>query len=75
MTEKKNLIVGVNDMELDPPKPGYTRIYEMFHEYRDVSPEEMEANKNDPLLKILREEIMNEINREIIAEINKAARQ
>ena len=65
----KDLIVGVNDMEVDPPKEGYTRIYEMFHSYRDYSPQEIEEMNNDPLMKILREEIQAEINREIITTI------
>lgn len=68
------LIVGVNDKELDPPKEGYTRIYQMFHEYQDYSPAEMEEMANDPLMKLLKEEITKQINLEIIEMINNGAK-
>jgi len=56
-----------------PLKSGYQRMYE-DHTYRgfyDMSPEEIQASIDDPIMKILREEIQKELNKEILSIINK----
>jgi hypothetical protein len=55
--------------ENDPIQPGYTRIYidHTGRVYQDVKTEDLENDRNDPLRKLLLEEIQKEINREIIA--------
>ena len=55
-------------MEEEPVKEGYTRVYtdHTGRYYTDYSPEDMQAMIDDPLAKILREEITKEINKEII---------
>jgi len=55
-----------------PPIPeGYTRIYDdhTHRNFQDFSVEEIEEMRNDPLMKILRECITEEINKEIIKEL------
>jgi len=54
-----------------PVKEGYTRIYEdhTYRNYQDFSPEEMKQMFDDPLLKIVREEVQKEINKEIVSKI------
>ena len=60
-----------DDMKEMPPKPGYTRIYEDHtgRNWTDYSPEEMEEMANDPFVKLLREEIQKEINRDIVEKL------
>lgn len=57
--------------EENPPKPGYHRLYNDHtgRWYDDMSPEQYEAEMNDPRLNILRDEINKEILREIRREI------
>ena len=57
-----------------PVAEGYVRIFEFMHGYRDIPEEELEAAKNDPLYKILMEEVTKEIDKEIIRQIEKNVR-
>ena len=50
-------------------EPGMVRIYEFLHGYRDIPIEEYRKYENDPLLKLLKEEIQKEINREVVRAI------
>jgi len=47
-------------------QPGHVRLYEMFHFYKDIPIEEYEKECDDPLYKLLVEEIRKEIDKEII---------
>jgi nuclear transport factor 2 (NTF2) superfamily protein len=59
-----------------PLKEGYTRIYSDHtgRWFDDYSPEQMEFMRNDPLMKIIHEEITKEIDREIIRQMVKNIR-
>jgi hypothetical protein len=69
----KNIVGGYDEetvlrhLEEVPLKEGYTRIYEDHtgRNWQDVSPEDMEASRNDPLIIDLQTAIDEEINREI----------
>jgi hypothetical protein len=73
----KNIIGGYDEatvlchLEEDPLKEGYTRIYgdHTGRWYDDVSPEDMEASRNDPLMIDLRTAIDEEVNREIMRQM------
>ena len=60
-----------------PLKPGYTRRYtdHTGRWFEDLSPEEIEAEKNDPYNKIVIDAITEEINKEIIRSIVLSAKK
>lgn len=61
-TDKPMIIDG----DEDPLMPGYIRRYEFLHGYEDVPIAEFEKDQNNPVMKILAEEIQKEIDKEII---------
>jgi hypothetical protein len=73
----KNIIGGYDEatvlshLEEVPLKEGYTRIYgdHTGRWFDDVSPEDMETSRNDPLMIDLRTAIDEEVNREILRQM------
>ena len=71
MTDKKEY-TGDWDID-DPVKPGYTRIYtdHTGRWYKDYTQAEIDEMNDDPFLKILREEIQKEVDKELIDQTKK----
>ena len=64
------------DNDFPPVKEGYVRIFEDHtgRWYKDITQEEYDAMTNDPLYKILVDEMVKEIDKEIINTIAKNAK-